>query len=176
MTTLRKWINKKYLEDGALRAQDIPYDATTNLRDAIRTLASVGATGPTGAPGAYSDTTAPPIMSFSLYGADSTVQSGIPSGVFCITDNIAGYTLQEATAGFVVNAPGTIDIALKRVRDGTTVDVLSSPLAMNDSTYHFSTTSFSTTDATTGDLFYPRADATYSGSRPEGLSLTVLFG
>lgn len=51
MKTKRKWIDLDYTSPTSLRAEDIPYDATTSVRDAILNLSITGIQGPQGPTG-----------------------------------------------------------------------------------------------------------------------------
>lgn len=51
MKTKRKWIDLDYTSPTSLRADDIPFDATTSVKDAILDLSITGIQGPQGATG-----------------------------------------------------------------------------------------------------------------------------
>lgn len=168
----RQFIQLDYSKPGALRAQDIPYDATSSVRDAL-SAAVTGPQGPTGPAGGDLRR----VVSFDLFPADSTVVVGGPKKTFCVPSVMSNMVLTQAVAGVVQKGEtGSTDVQIKRVRGGSAESMLSTDIQLTNA-YSASNgiINASYRDVTRGDMLYPVVDTVHTGTVPYGLSVSLTF-
>ena len=112
------------------------------------------------------------------FASDETVTTGDGKIGFCVPAWMNGLNLSAVTASVVTagGTSGTTDIQIRRLRDATAADMLTTKLTIATSTYTSSNGSINTSndDLATGDLIYVDVDAV-NGTPPVGLSVTLTF-
>lgn len=91
--------------------------------------------------------------------------------------DLNGYNLTDVIAGVdAQGVTGTTDVQIRRVRSGSSADMLSTKVTIAAEYYaRDGVINTSNDDLATGDKLYVDIDAIHSGTAPQGLSVTLTF-
>lgn len=124
------------------------------------------------------DSLGPRSVSVCVFGSGTTVSTGEGTIGFCVPVSMNGLNLSAATAAVATAGAtsGTTDVAIRRKRSGSDVEMLTAAITLATATYTASngTIGNSNKNVATGDLIFIDVDAV-NGTAPVGLSVALTF-
>jgi hypothetical protein len=116
-------------------------------------------------------------FSVSVFDSDTSVATGDGTFAFTVPATLNGWDLSAALASVhTKGVTGTTDVQIRRRRNGSDADMLSTKITIGDEYYASDGVISSTySDVETGDQIYVDVDAIHSGTAPKGLFVSVTF-
>jgi len=116
-------------------------------------------------------------VEYDIFDSTSSISTGDGKAAFSVPLTMDDYILTDAIASVhTKGVTATTDIQIRRRRNGSDIDMLTTPITIGDEYYaRDGAINASNDDTSTGDQIYIDVDTVHSGTAPKGLFATLTF-